>query len=74
MKKPLRYWVRRAVVSFPVWLFFVHEMDTRTYDNGERVFLDYEGMFWWTAIIWMIWITLDYHVSHRVTPIRKDKQ
>lgn len=63
----MRYWVRRAVVSFPLWLFFVHESDTRVYDNGERVFLNYEGMVLWTIIFGLLWVVADLAVSDRKT-------
>ena len=68
----LRYWVRRAVVSFPLWLYLVHEADTRRYDNGERVFLDYRPMILWTITFTLLWLSAevfikDIRASHRET-------
>lgn len=78
MSKPLRYWVRRAVVSFPLWVFFVHEADTRVFDNGDRVFGNHEGMVLWTILFFLLWSAVDTMItdkpSHRGTPIRKGKQ
>lgn len=65
MSKPLRYWVRRAVVSFPLWLLMVREADSRVFDNGERVFADHEGMILWTAIFFLVWSALDYFTNDK---------
>jgi hypothetical protein len=67
MNKPVRYWVRRAIVSLPLYLFFVHEADTRVYDNGERVFGDHHGAILWGVIFVLLWSAIDLTVSHRGT-------
>lgn len=62
MNKPLRYWVRRAVVSFPLWLLLVRESDARLFDNGERVFADHEGMIVWAVVFFLCWSAVDFMV------------
>ena len=67
MNKPVKYWIRRAIVSLPLWLLLVHEADTRTRDNGDRVFDEHVGMILWTVVFVLAWSVIDYHVSQRET-------
>lgn len=72
MNKPVKYWVRRVLLSLPLWLLMVHETDTRRYDDGRRVFADHQGMFLWGILVILLWVSLDLYVedkrvSHRGT-------
>lgn len=67
MNKPIKYWVRRAIVSLPFYFFMVHETDTRRYEDGVRVFGDHQGAILWGVIFVLLWSLIDQQVSDRQT-------
>jgi hypothetical protein len=74
MNKAVRYWVRRLVISFPLWLALVHETDTRRFDNGQRVFGDHQGMVLWGLMFILLWVSLDLYVQDMRASQRETKE
>jgi hypothetical protein len=64
MNKPVKYWVRRVLVSLPFYFFLVHEADTRRRADGTRVFGDHHGAIMWAMIFALLWLSLDLHIKY----------
>lgn len=67
MNKSVKYWVRRAIVSLPLYLFLVHEADTRRLDDGTRVFADHIPAVLWGVVFVLVWSSLDHVIAQTTT-------
>lgn len=47
----MRYIIRRAVISLPVFIFFVHQFD-------KRGLMPYASWLWASLTVWAVWVAL----------------
>lgn len=77
MDKPVRFWIRRAIVSVPFWLFLTYQSDHQRYDDGRRVFPHHQAQIIWTVAFILLWACADLFVtdlraSYQQTDIDKE--